>query len=61
MPSRFRVRKAEITGIYGKVLTAYAKRTFGQVPDNVYVFWHNRKVRNPAKLWRLEEVVALTR
>jgi AhpD family alkylhydroperoxidase len=44
MPSRFRVRKAEITGIYGKVLTAYAKRTFGQVPDNVYVFWHNRKV-----------------
>jgi hypothetical protein len=42
--SRFRVRKAEVTGIYGNVLTAYAKRTLGQVPDNVYVFWHNRKV-----------------
>jgi alkylhydroperoxidase family enzyme len=46
MSSRFRIRKAEITGVYGRVLTAYCKRTFGQVPDNLYVFWHNRKVLN---------------
>ena len=46
MSSRFRIRKAEITGVYGRVLTAYCKRMFGQVPDNLYVFWHNRKVLN---------------
>ncbi len=46
MSSRFRIRKAEITGLYGRVLTAYCNRTFGQVPDNLYVFWHNRKVLN---------------
>ncbi len=44
MSSKFRIRKAEITGLYGKVLKAYCKRTFGQVPDNLYVYWHNRKV-----------------
>ena len=43
MPSTFRVPKAEITGAYGKVLTAYARRTFGQIPDNLYVLWHNRE------------------
>jgi hypothetical protein len=26
------------------VLTAYAKRTYGQVPDAVHVYWHDHKV-----------------
>ena len=42
--SRFRVPKAAISGGYGRLLTWYARRTFGEVPDNVYVLWHNRKV-----------------
>jgi AhpD family alkylhydroperoxidase len=44
MPSTFRIPRARITGPYGRLLTAYARRTWGQVPDNAYVLWHNRKV-----------------
>ena len=44
MASTFRIPKATITGLYGKALTTYARRTWGQVPDNAYVLWHNRKV-----------------
>ena len=43
MPSTFRIPKATITGLYGKVLSAYARRTYGQVPDNAYVLWHHRQ------------------
>ena len=43
MPSTFRIPKAEIRGLYGKVLAAYARRTYGQIPDNAYVYWHHRK------------------
>ena len=42
--SEFRVPKAEITGLYGRMMKAYAKRMWGEVPDNAYVLWHNRKV-----------------
>ena len=42
--SKFRVPKAHITGGYGRALTWYARRTFGEVPDTAYVLWHNRKV-----------------
>ena len=44
MPSTFRIPKASITGLYGKVLSAYARRTYGEVPDNAHVYWHHRKV-----------------
>jgi alkylhydroperoxidase family enzyme len=44
MPSTFRIPKAEISGLYGRVMSAYARRTWGQVPDNAYVFWHHRQV-----------------
>ena len=44
MPSTFRIPKATITGLYGRTLQAYARRTWGQVPDNAYVLWHNQKV-----------------
>lgn len=44
MPSRFRIPKARITGLYGAILTAYARRKWGALPDNGYVLWHNRRV-----------------
>jgi AhpD family alkylhydroperoxidase len=44
MPSTFRIPKATVTGLYGRVLTAYARRTWGQVPDNAYVLWHHKRV-----------------
>lgn len=44
MPSRFRIPKARITGLYGRILTAYARRKWGALPDNGYVLWHNRRV-----------------
>jgi len=44
MPSTFRIPKATITGVYGRVMTTYARRAWGQVPDNAYVLWHNRRV-----------------
>jgi len=42
--STFRVPKASITGAYGAAVLWFCRRTFGEVPDNLYVFWHNRKV-----------------
>jgi AhpD family alkylhydroperoxidase len=42
MPSTFRIPKAPITGLYGKFLTAYARRTFGEVPDGVHVYFHHK-------------------
>jgi alkylhydroperoxidase family enzyme len=44
VPSTFRIPRAEITGLYGRVLTAYTRRTWGQVPEPAYVYWHNRRV-----------------
>lgn len=44
MPSTFRIPKAEITGLYGAVMSAYARRTWGQIPDTAYVVWHHRPV-----------------
>jgi AhpD family alkylhydroperoxidase len=44
MPSTFRIPKAPLTGLYGRFIQAYARRTWGQVPDNAYVYWHNRPV-----------------
>ena len=42
--STFRIPKATISGLYGRILSAYARRTWGEVPDNAYVLWHNQKV-----------------
>ncbi len=44
MPSTFRIPKAPITGLYGKTLSVYARRTYGEIPDNAHVYWHHRKV-----------------
>lgn len=42
MPSTFRIPKATITGLYGKVMSAYARRTFGEIPDGLYVYFHHK-------------------
>jgi AhpD family alkylhydroperoxidase len=42
MPSTFRVPKAEPRGVYAALVTRYARRAWGQVPDNLYVVWHHR-------------------
>ncbi|GGD29530.1 hypothetical protein GCM10010915_07130 [Microbacterium faecale] len=44
MPSRFRIPAARISGLYGALMKAYARRKWGQLPDNGYVLWHNRRV-----------------
>ena len=44
MPSTFRIPKAPIAGLYGKVMSVYARRTFGEIPDNAYVYFHQRQV-----------------
>lgn len=43
MSSTFRIPRAELTGAFGRLLAAYARRTYGQVPDNAHVYWHHRK------------------
>ena len=42
--STFRIPKATISGLYGKILSTYARRTYGQIPDGVHVYWHHRPV-----------------
>ena len=56
MPSSFRVPKAEPRGLYAKFLGLYARRAWGQVPDNLYVLWHNRPALNA--IFALERKVA---
>lgn len=42
MPSNFRIPKAKLDGLRGRVLTAYARRTYGEVPDFAYVMYHHK-------------------
>jgi AhpD family alkylhydroperoxidase len=44
MASTFRIPKATIRGLYGTFLTSYARRAYGQVPDNAYVMFHHKDV-----------------
>lgn len=55
-PSTFRIPAAEITGPYGRLLSAYARRTYGQVPDTAYLWWHHRPLLRA--LLRFERSVA---
>ena len=41
-----RIPKAELTGLYGAMITRMSRKMFGQVPEPVGVAWHNRKVLN---------------
>ena len=42
MPSHFRIPKARLDGAYGAIMTRFAVRTWGRVPDNAYVLWHHK-------------------
>lgn len=42
MPSNLRLPRAELDGAFGRVLTAYAQRTYGEVPDFAYVMYHHK-------------------
>ena len=44
MASTFRIPKASITGLYGRVLSTYARRTLGAIPDSAYVLFHHKDV-----------------
>ena len=44
MPSTFRIPKAPLTGLHGKVLSTYTRRRLGAIPDNAYVYFHHRGV-----------------
>ncbi|USQ77528.1 carboxymuconolactone decarboxylase family protein [Ornithinimicrobium cryptoxanthini] len=44
MPSNLRIPKAPLDGLFGRALTLYARRTYGQVPDIAHVFLHHRRM-----------------
>jgi alkylhydroperoxidase family enzyme len=44
MPSTFRIPKADLSSVKGRVYTAYSKRAFGQVADGLYVYFHHPKL-----------------
>jgi AhpD family alkylhydroperoxidase len=44
MPSTFHIPAADMRGPFGRLVTAVARRIYGQVPDNVPVLWHNGPV-----------------
>ena len=46
MAGRTRIPRAELTGIYGAMVTRMSRKMFGAVPEPVEVTWHNRKVLN---------------
>ncbi len=44
MTGTTRIPPAEITGFKGMVIKRFAKKTLGQVPASIGVYWHNQKV-----------------
>jgi hypothetical protein len=57
--STFRIPKATITGLYGRILSAYARRTWGEVPDNACVLWRNQKVMKENERARFNSAAGL--
>jgi AhpD family alkylhydroperoxidase len=48
MSSTTRIPKAEITGLYGYLMTRFSRKMLGDVPEPVEVMWHNRAVLTSA-------------
>ncbi len=44
MTGTTRIPVAEITGFKGAMIKRFAKKTLGQVPTSIGVYWHNQKV-----------------
>ncbi|CCH86659.1 conserved protein of unknown function [Modestobacter italicus] len=44
MASSTRIPKAELTGVYGAIVTRMSRRMFGEVAEPVEVAWHNRRI-----------------
>ncbi len=44
MASSTRIPKAQLSGVYGAVVTRMSRKMFGEVPEPVEVAWHNKKV-----------------
>lgn len=44
MASTYRIPATPLTGLRGRVVETWARRTFGQVPDGAYVYAHNPRV-----------------
>jgi alkylhydroperoxidase family enzyme len=44
MTGTTRIPAAEITGFKGALIKRFAKKTLGQVPSSLGVYWHNQKV-----------------
>lgn len=44
MTGTTRIPAAEITGVKGALMKRMAKKTLGQVPSSLGVYWHNQKV-----------------
>ena len=44
MSETTRIPAAEITGFKGALIKRFAKKTLGQVPTSLGVYWHNQKV-----------------
>ena len=42
--SKVRVPKAELNGVYGRVMSVVAKKMWGEIPDVAYVMFHNKQV-----------------
>ena len=42
--SKARIPKAEITGIFGAMVTRLVRKRLGKVPESLGVMWHNRPV-----------------
>src|SRR3954468_16044560 len=44
MTGTTRIPAAEITGLKGALIKRFARKTLGQVPSSLGVYWHNQKV-----------------
>lgn len=48
MTTDTRIPAAEITGVYGAIVKAFAKKMMGRVPDSVGILWQNQRVMKDA-------------
>lgn len=56
MPSTFRIPKADLSTLRGRLVAAYSRRTYGQVADVVYVGMHHPQLMTA--VFKFEQKVA---